>query len=128
MKTNYFVSLGFCLTLMSGCVTTNVTPLNNKHYAPVEPEEVVLYLDAADIPGVYEKIAIMYASGDHLLTNQSRMFRKVRKKASQMGANGLLLQQLKEPNTGDKVARAVLGTEADRKGELIAIYVKPPQG
>ena len=88
----------------------------------------MLYLDPADIPGAYEKIAIMYASGDHLLTNESHMLRQARKKAAKIGANGILLQRLTEPGTGDKVARVILGTEADRKGEVIAIFVQPPRG
>ena len=57
-----------------------------------------------------------------------RLFKKARKKAAKIGANGLLVQRIKEPNTGDKVAHALIGTEAKRRGEMVAIYVKRPRG
>ncbi len=127
MKNYFLATILFCAVLLTGCVTTNVTPLNNKSYTPLEPADVVLYLDEADIPGPYEKVAILYARGDYTLTDEAQMFDKVRKRAAKLGANGVLIQRIKEPNTGDKVARVFLGTEADRRGEMIAIYVIPPQ-
>ena len=124
MKTLHSSLLLVLALLFTGCVTTNVTPLSGKTYAPVDPEEVALYLDEADIPGEYDKIAVIYARGDYAMTNESHMFKKVRKKAAQLGANGVLVQRVKEPNTGEKVANAFLGTGADRRGEMIAIYVR----
>jgi hypothetical protein len=47
----------------------------------------------------------------------------MRKKAAELGANGVLLQQVVEPTKGAKVANAFLGTSANRKGESVAIYV-----
>lgn len=115
-------------SLMAGCVSTNVTPLSNKRYSPVQPDEVVIYLDEADVPGAYEKVALMYSEGDHFWTDASDMFKDVRKEAGRMGANGVIVRRVKEPGTGAKVAQAVIGTEANRQGELIAIYVLPDAG
>jgi hypothetical protein len=115
----------FVAMLLAGCVSTNVTPLNNKKYVPIQPAEVVIYLDEADVPGAYEKVAIMYARGDYALTDESQMLKRVRKKAADLGANGVLVQRIQEPKTGEKVAQVFLGTEADRSAELIAIFVLP---
>lgn len=114
-----------CALLLTGCVSTSVTSLNNKPYPPLQPSQVVLYLDEADIPGEYEKVAILYSRADHNLTNENKMLKNARKKAAKIGANGLLLKRLKEPNTGDRVAQVLLGTQADRRGEMVAIYVLP---
>ena len=111
--------------LLTGCVTTSVVPLNSHKYTPLKPADVVLYLDEDDIPGSYEKVAVLYAKGDYVWTDESQMFKKVRKKAAGLGANGVLIQRIKEPNTGDKVAKVFLGIEANRKGEMIAIHVYP---
>jgi hypothetical protein len=127
MKRTYLMLL-LGLLLWTGCVTTSVVPLNGRQYAPIDPRDVVLYLDEADIPDTYEKVALIYAQGDYSLTDQTQMFEKVRKKAAGLGANGVLIQQVKEPGTGAKVANAVLGTEANRRGEMIAIYVTPKRG
>ena len=123
MKTILFPVVALSTVLIAGCVSTSVTPLNNKRYTPVTPADVVLYLDEADIPGSYEKVAVLYARGDHAWTDEDQMFGKVRKKAAELGANGVLIQRIKEPTTGDKVARVFLGTDADRRGEMVAIYV-----
>ncbi|MCB0719719.1 MAG: hypothetical protein KDD65_14815 [Bacteroidetes bacterium] len=112
----------------TGCVTTSVAPLNNKTYAPINPSDVVVYLEEDDIPGDYEKVALLYSRGDYAWTDEARLFKKARKKAAKIGANGLLVQRIKEPNTGDKVAHALIGTEAKRRGEMVAIYVKRPRG
>lgn len=112
--------------LLFGCITTSVTPLSGRSYPPVNESEVVIYLQEDDIPRSFEKIAVIYARGDYSLTDEAHMIKKVRRKAAKLGANGVLLHEIKEPSTGAKVAKAILHTEANRKGEMIAIYVTPP--
>ena len=50
------------------------------------------------------------------------MIDKIREEAGKLGANAIILQKMEEPSTGRKVASALLGTSADRKGQAIAIY------
>ena len=109
--------------LLSGCITTSVTPLSGKTYPPIHEDAVTIYLSEEDIPGDYEKVAIIYAKGDYASTDEAMMFKSVRKKAAKLGANGVLLQGVTEPSTGAKVAQAFLGTGANRRGELVAIFV-----
>ncbi|HUF08238.1 MAG TPA: hypothetical protein VMO47_02880 [Rhodothermales bacterium] len=53
------------------------------------------------------------------------MLENARKKAGKLGVNGLLVRRMKEPGTGAKVAQAIVGTELNRRGELVAIWVIP---
>lgn len=52
------------------------------------------------------------------------MYNAMKKRAAQIGANGILFQPIKEPSAGAKVAGAFLGTGTNRKAEMIAIFVK----
>lgn len=55
------------------------------------------------------------------------MFKKMIKKAGAMGANGIILDAISEPSAGAKVAGAIFGVGAERKGKAIAIFVFPPE-
>ena len=109
--------------LVSACVTTDATMLSSKSYPPIDPSEVTIYLSEDDIEGDYEKIAIINARGSASYTSESQMYEAVRKKAAEMGANGILHAKLEEPSSGAKVAAAFVGVDTTRRGEMIAIYV-----
>ena len=114
------------LVLLAGCVTANVAPLSDRAYAPVAPENVIVYLDEDDVPDDHEQVAIIYLEGDYAATDRAKMIRKARKEAAEVGANAIVLTRMKEPSTGAKVAQAVVGTTANRRAEVIAIYVPAP--
>ena len=109
--------------LLSGCVTANVTQLSNNSYPAIAPEEVTIYLSEEDVPGEFEKVAIIYTKGDHGWTNENQQYNLAKEKAAELGANGVLIVGIEDPNTGAKVAQALLATPANRKGEMLAIYV-----
>ena len=44
-----------------------------------------------------------------------------------MGANAIILDAISEPSAGAKIAGAVFGVGAERKGKAIAIFVFPPE-
>jgi hypothetical protein len=109
---------------MVACVTTNATrigggPIRTK----VDPEHVLSYRSAEQVPGRYEEIAILHSEGEASWTNEEAMYRSMRKKAGEMGANAIILDALSEPSAGAKIAGAFFGTGAERKGKAIAIYV-----
>jgi uncharacterized protein YbjQ (UPF0145 family) len=60
------------------------------------------------------------------MTDEAKMFKSMRKKAAELGANGVILGEMKDPGTGAKVAQVLFGTSANRKGKSVAIYVYPP--
>ena len=111
--------------LFAGCVTASSTRLDSQVYPPIHPDQVTIYLDEADIPGEYEKVALITLRGNYQATDEAKMFRKARKEAAKLGANGVLVQEVRDPSTGAKVAAALIGVGGDRKGEVIAIYVPP---
>lgn len=116
----YSVLIAIALT---GCVSTDATMLSSKSYPPLDPEDVTIYLSEGDIEGDYEKIALINAKGSASYTSESQMYNAVRKKAAEMGANGVLHAKLDEPSSGAKVAAAFLGGDTTRKGEMVAIFV-----
>ena len=124
MKT---MTKGLLIIIMSfilvSCVSTSATMLSSKTFPPLTPEEVTIYLSEDDIPGEYERIAIINAKGDSGMTNEKQMYEAVRKRAATVGANGVLHAVIDEPGSGAKVAAAVFGVSANRRAEMVAIFV-----
>lgn len=108
------------------CVTTNATRLGGGPTRPrIDPEQVVIYRSAEQVPGRYEEVAILHSEGEASWTNEEGMYKSMRKKAGEMGANAIVLDAVSEPSAGAKIAGAFFGTGAERKGKAIAIYVFP---
>ena len=108
---------------LSGCVQTQATMLSSQQYAPQQPENVTIYLSEDDIPGRFDRIALINAKGNTQYTNQNQMYEAVRKRAASIGANGVLFAKIDEPSMGAKIAGAFLGTGSNRQSEMVAIYV-----
>jgi hypothetical protein len=108
----------------SGCVMTNAAMLN-PGLAPrpkVAPEQVRIFRSFDQVPGKYEEIALLNSTGESNWTNESLMLESMRKKAGDLGANGIVLSAIDEAGAGAKVAAAVFGTGTQRKGRAVAIY------
>jgi len=116
-----------CVSLLSGCVTTNASMLGtaSTQRAIVLPENVALYRNADQVPRRYEEVALLNSEGDSNFTNEAKMFESMKKKAGEVGANAIILDALSEPSGGAKVAAAIFGVSAERKGKAVAIYVFP---
>lgn len=113
--------------LLSGCVTTNAAVLGtqSEKRPALLPADVALYRFASQVPGRYEEIALLNSAGDSSFTDEAKMFMSMKKKAGELGANGVILDALSEPGAGAKVAAAIFGVSAQRKGKAIAIYMFP---
>ncbi len=120
-------ALGICGVLVVGaCVRTNTAMLGNAPTrAAVAPELVAVYRTAAQVPGKYEEVALLNSTGASTWTSESGMLKSMRQKAGALGANGVILDAISEPSAGAKVAAAVVGIGAERKGKAIAIYILP---
>ena len=123
-------SSGLLLLLLvglGGCVAVNTTQLGMKtQRAPVPADQVMFYRTADQVPGKYVEIALLNASGDSFMTNEAKMHKRMREEAGKLGANGVILDAMSEPSAGAKVAAAIFGVGAERKGKAIAIFVTPP--
>ena len=112
--------------LISGCVNTNTAILGNApQRAPVPMDQVAIYRTAAQVPGKYEEVALLNSTGMSSWTSEAGMLRNMRFKAGELGANAVILDAISEPSSGAKIAAAVLGVGAERKGHAIAIYIVP---
>lgn len=111
------------LLLLAGSVQTQATLLDGTTYPPVDPADVVIYLSEDDIPADWKPIAIIHAQGEAQLTTESKMLRKSRERAAELGANGLLIEEIKEPSAAAQIAGEVLGTGSTRRGRVVAIRV-----
>ena len=79
---------------------------------------MVIYRSANQVPGKYEEVAVLNSKGESGLTDEAAMFKSMQKKAGELGANAIILDAVSEPSAGAKVASAVFGTGAGRKGAL----------
>jgi len=117
--------------VLTGCVSVNRSILSRSRMtAPVPRDAVQVYFADDSIPQ-HERIAILNARGDESLTNEGQMIDRLREEAGKLGANAIILDQLRDPSTGERVIAAIFGGSAQRRGQALAIYVlasSPPDG
>lgn len=127
MKKFFMIFCCFSLLVIVACVSVNSTRLGNSSYRPPIPaDQVAVYRTADQVPGKYEEVALLNASGDSTWSSESGMFKKMKQRAGKLGANGIILDAVSEPSAGAKIAGAIFGVGAERKGKAIAIFVYPP--
>ena len=112
------------LVLLTACVSTNAVQLNpSAKRAPVCPNAVELYTDSSRVGQQFEEVAILNSKGESGMTSERGMYESMRRKAAQLGANGVILAPVQEPKAGTKIIGALFGTGAERKGGATAIWV-----
>ena len=122
MRRSTAVGLAGALLAMA-CVSVNKSVLSQARMAfPVPKERVQVYFPEDSVPN-HERIAILNAEGDDEMTNEGEMIDKMREEAGKLGANAIILGDLRDPGTGARIASAIFGTSSDRKGQAIAIFV-----
>ncbi len=107
-----------------GCVSTQATRLNTQLvYPKICAEGVELFTDSSKVGKPYVEVAVLTSSGSQNYTSQSEMYESMRKKAADLGANGVVLGTVQQASTGAQVANALIGTPANRRGQATAIYI-----
>lgn len=118
------ISSLFCII---GCVSTKLTMLSNVNYPPISPENVTIYLSEKEIPGPYEKVAIIHAEWDAGASTEQKMYEAVRKDAAKIGANGVFVLKTTPESEAEKVASIIIrstGHVVKHNAEIVAVYVK----
>jgi|GEM_PF-6296413 len=106
--------------LLSACSSSRIIMLGSSQvYPPTNPEQVIIYVDAADLPVSYDKLAII--STNYVAGADKSKWRNVRKKCAAIGANGVIPKMELRASGGAKVAAAIFGTVATDKAEFLAI-------
>lgn len=108
----------------AGCVSTNAAVLNpSVKLAPLCPDGVQLFTSADKVGKDYREIALLNSSGQSGSTSEKGMYDSQRKKAAELGANGIIVNNINEPKAGTKIIGALFGTGAERKGSALAIDI-----
>jgi len=126
MKTRLAVIAGLLWAVLfcSGCVQVQATRLGaGPIRPPLTQDKVAIYRTAEQVPGRYDEVALLSASGAYSATTEEMMYFEMRKKAGLLGANAVILDSIKEPTTGSKVANALIGVPANREGKAVAVFV-----
>ena len=117
------IAVASFLTL-AACTQTNAALMDNSiHLAPTCPDAVKIYTTPAAVGNSYVEVALLNSAGSTGVTTEAGMMKSMRKKAADVGANGIIMGNINEPGAGAKVAAAIFGTAAERKGKSVAIFV-----
>lgn len=112
------------LAAVVACVSTNATVLDpTVKLARTCPDAVRLYTTPARVPSTYREVALLNSKGESNWSNEEQMMESMRKKAAELGANGIILDNIDEPSALTKVIGHVAKTGTQRKGKALAIYI-----
>ena len=112
--------------LASACgVRTNTRDLNPAvTRAPTCEDAIDTYTSRGQVPHDYYELAWISAEGNSVYTSEGKIASQVRKKAAEVGANAVIVNDFKESGATAKVVGAALGsTSADTKVSALAIYM-----
>jgi len=128
IKTNgkWALPLILGVSVASACgVRTQTTDLNPAlTRAPTCDEAVDTYTSRAQVPHDYYEIAWISAEGNSVYTSDGKITAQVRKKAADVGANAIIVNDFKESGATAKVMGAALGSNsADAKVSALAVYM-----
>lgn len=126
MRIKLVVSALIACGSLSACTRTNAALMDNSvHLARTCPDGVKIYSSPTRVGADYQEIALLNSTGSSGFTSESGMMKSMRKKAADVGANGIIMGNIDEPSAGAKVAAAIFGVagSTERKGKSVAIYV-----
>ena len=114
------------MLLTSACgVRTNTRDLNPAvTRSPTCEDAIDTYTSRGQVPHDYYELAWISAEGNSVYTSEGKIASQVRKKAADVGANAVIVNDFKESGATAKVVGAALGsTSADTKVSALAIYM-----
>ncbi|HZG43571.1 MAG TPA: hypothetical protein VEY93_11445 [Longimicrobium sp.] len=108
--------------LLSACTTTSAVLLGGSGtYPELNPAEVRVFLRERDVPDEYERIALVTARSDASWTDETDLIRAMRKRAAKLGANAIIIGDISDPTTLERVAEVLTDYEPQRRGRAVAI-------
>lgn len=114
----------FASVTLASCMSTNAAVMDvNVKLAPICADGVALFTSADRLGKDYQEIAILNSTGDTDWTRQQGMFESQKRKAASLGANGIIVNNIREPEAGTRIIGALLGTGTIRTGSSLAVYV-----
>jgi hypothetical protein len=90
-------------------------------YPELNPAEVRVFLRERDVPAEYERIALVTAKSDAGWSDETDLIRAMRKRAAKLGANAIIIGDISDPTTLERVAEVLTDYEPQRRGRAVAI-------
>lgn len=87
-KPNLILPVLICAFAAAGCVSTNYYPSIQSSLPPKEKESVLVFFDVKEIPFQYSEIGRIVSDSD---SDQRKVINRIRKKASEVGADAVIL-------------------------------------
>jgi hypothetical protein len=93
------------LALLGGaptaCVRAGAIPLDAaRPYAPLPPDSVRVYREAAEVRGRYRELALLTLTTEYSWTDAADSVRVLRGRAARLGADGVILNGASAPRSG----------------------------
>jgi len=115
-----------CALSLSACGvrthTTDISPSMSR--AATCDEAVDTYTSRLQVPHDYYELAWISAEGNSVYASDGKITSQLRKKAAEVGANAIIVNDFKESGATTKVIGAVLGANsADTKTSALAVYM-----
>jgi len=110
--------------LICACVRTNAALIDpSVRLARTCPTAIKLFTAPTAVGQPYREVALLNSTGEANFSDEGDMIQSMRRKASELGANGIILGGIDEPDAFTKVIGEVAKTGTQRKGKALAIYV-----
>ncbi len=111
----------FALALLSACTSTGAVMLNGGPEPERAPYDVQVFLHEDDVPGDYEAMALVTARSDASWADETDLIRAMRRRAAKLGADAIIVGEIRDPDVLERVAEVLTPYEAQRRGRAVAI-------
>src|ERR1044072_5363512 len=117
-----FLAIPAALMMMGACVSVSASRLGaGTVYPEVARGQVRVYQTEADVPGDYEKVALLHVSGDANSVSQRQMIEAARQTHGSLGANAIVLTEFEGPRFATRVASVIFDVPIERRTQMLAI-------
>ena len=107
--------------LLAACTSTGAVLLDGRPGPERDPYDVRVFLHEDDVPGEYEAIALVTARSDATWADETDLIRAMRRRAARLGADAIIVGEIRDPNTLERVAEVFTDYQAQRRGRAVAI-------
>ena len=111
--------------LITGCVSIDSTRTSPEAFHAIKADDVYVFQRESEAPPKFTSVAIIYTAANANFQNEAKAIQAAKKRAGELGANGIIVGGFSEPSEGIKFGSALLGVRTSRKGQIHAIHFEP---
>jgi hypothetical protein len=120
MKMRILLSLA-AAAVLAACTSTKAVLLEGGTYPETSPRQVRVFLHEENVPGEFERIALVTARSDASWADETDLIRAMRRRAAKLGADAIIVGDIHDPSTLERVAEILTDYEPQRRGRALAI-------